>query len=281
MVDVQSRYLNAIQAVMIDVLKLGAPEIKQVYRELKANPALRHANRMELVTDCEDRVNNILFGEFRQRLPDLSIVSEHGNPYKVDGSGMITFDPIDGTKNLEERTTPFVMGASYAQNSVPLAGVILNPMNGDLMTAIRNEGAFFNGVRIRVTDSDDFSKFQVHYHLPETDTEARELTRMVIEHFPWRASRAMGSSLSSLMKIACGSNIIYVTFRIKPHDCEAGVVGVWEAGGFCKNAYQEEWSRENRTLFAGPVVSAIMNRLLTRVHDVVLYQSSYGDGQRT
>jgi histidinol-phosphatase len=66
-------------------------------------------------------------------------------------------DPIDGTRNFVRRIGYWAVLVALEEDGVITAGVIHEPVSGDLYRARRGQGAWLNDASIRVSDIDDLA----------------------------------------------------------------------------------------------------------------------------
>lgn len=61
-------------------------------------------------------------------------------------------DPIDGTSNFVRRIPITCISVGLVIDKVQILGIIYNPYMEEMFTAIRGQGAYLNGKRIRVSE---------------------------------------------------------------------------------------------------------------------------------
>ena len=67
-------------------------------------------------------------------------------------------DPIDGTRNFVRGIPIWAVLIALEEHGEITAGVILNPVSGELYTARRGKGAFLGGERLRVSEVSSLDK---------------------------------------------------------------------------------------------------------------------------
>ena len=139
-------------------------------------------------------------------------------------------DPIDGTMNFVRHIPLWAVLIALEEHGVVTAGVMLNPVSGDLYSARRGGGAFANGERVRVSDIADVSGSQfLHAGL-----------RLVRETPYWEGfvrlidgsyrQRGFGDYYGYGL-VAEGKAEIYAESHVKAWDIAAAKIIVEEAGG--------------------------------------------------
>jgi len=112
------------------------------------------------VTIVDEAINKLVVDSISRDFPDVSIVSEEGNR-EVSGAELRIFcDPLDGT-------FPFCLGLpvstfciSVLEENTPLMGLIYDPFFNRVWSAVRGEGAFLHGNKIRVSQCDQIDDSQ-------------------------------------------------------------------------------------------------------------------------
>jgi histidinol-phosphatase len=96
--------------------------------------------------EAEQVCVEILGGAF----PDYGFLGEElGTRGSEDVRWII--DPIDGTRNFVRGIPIWAVLIALEEHGEITAGVVLNPVSGDLYTARRGQGAFLGGERLRVS----------------------------------------------------------------------------------------------------------------------------------
>ena len=113
-----------------------------------------HAN---FLTVYDSRVQELLYDRCKALCPDVLpsvyfVGEEDGQdsfPEEARRGFTFVIDPIDGTTNFVTGYRPSVTSIGLLKDGGPLLGVIYNPYDDLLFTAVRGEGAFMNGLPIR------------------------------------------------------------------------------------------------------------------------------------
>ncbi len=142
-------------------------------------------------------------------------------------------DPLDGTVNFAQGLPFFAISIAFAGEGGMLAGVVLNPLSGELFSAQSGKGATLNGRPIRVSTTDRVSGALLATGFPYDvtpcfDTVTGRLGRCLKAA---RGVRRLGSAALDLCFVACGRFDGYWEDSLKPWDIAAGALIAREAGG--------------------------------------------------
>src|SRR5690606_5223379 len=172
-------------------------------------------------------------------------------------------DPLDGTNNFAHRIPHFAVSIAYYHNGSPVCGVVYNPLRDDWFTAVRGEGAWYNGQPARVSDERRLDQALVgvgfYYDrgamMEATLAAIRDLFRCQIHGI-----RRFGTASLDLCQVGMGMFGAYFEFQLSPWDFAAGRLFVEQAGGRVTTCLGDALPLQKTTLLAS-------NRLL---HDAVL-----------
>jgi histidinol-phosphatase len=102
------------------------------------------------VTEADHAVERAIVERLRRAFPDIGFLGEE---FGAEGSQERRWivDPIDGTKNFVRGIPHWATLLALEEEGEVTLGVVHAPATGDLFWARRGEGAFANGVRLRVS----------------------------------------------------------------------------------------------------------------------------------
>ena len=163
---------------------------------------------------------------------DLPILSEEGKeiPFseRENWEYFWMIDPLDGTKEFIKKNGEFTVNIALINRSKVVLGVVFTPVLNDLFHAVKGEGAFKNGKKIRVTT---FSNTEKGLKVVASRSHLNEDTQAFLDklHEPEIVSK--GSSLKLLM-VAEGQADLYPRYApTMEWDTAAAQIVVEEAGG--------------------------------------------------
>ncbi|QDU59162.1 inositol monophosphatase family protein [Aeoliella mucimassa] len=141
-------------------------------------------------------------------------------------------DPLDGTTNYVHDFPAYAVSIGAVVEGELAAGVIYNPLTGDVYGAARGGGAWCNEQRMQVSETTQLSDALLAMSLPpQARSESPDVLDFVAMVGRARALRRIGSAALNLAYVAQGVLDGHWARMIHPWDVAAGVLLVQEAGG--------------------------------------------------
>ncbi|MCX8064003.1 MAG: inositol monophosphatase [Candidatus Hydrogenedentes bacterium] len=149
----------------------------------------------------------------------------------VDGRAWI-IDPIDGTANFLRAYFPiFCVGVAFCINAEISASGVLVPITGEIFLAEKGAGAYMNGSRLSVSNTDSLEKSCIQVDFGRRESRKERLSYIIPPVLNSGLVRCYGSAIMSFVFVAVGSSDAYVHSALKPWDLAPGILLVEEAGG--------------------------------------------------
>lgn len=198
---------------------------------------LSHINKKgpnDLVTEADMASQNRIIEVIRAKYPAHSILAEESGYEQGESDGwQWIIDPLDGTTNFAHEIPFFCISIAFAQANQPQAGIVLNPVSGELFTAVKGGGAEQNGRPIQVSTQNDISESLLATGFPYN---FQDIAKPAIQRFQQcllaaRGIRRLGSAALDLCYVACGRFEAFWEENLNPWDTAAGTLIVEEAGG--------------------------------------------------
>lgn len=199
-----------------------------------ADLEVRSKGENDFVTRADRESEAAVVSEIRRRYPYHHVLAEEGGSH-AGGSGDYQWliDPLDGTTNFTQGLGIFCVSVACRRGDEVVAGVVLDPLAGDLFSASRGGGAFRNGERLRVSERRRLDgaflatgyPFRAHAALDVYLGAFREVFLRA------RAIRRCGAAALDLANTAAGVYDGFFEFRLSPWDIAAGALLIEEAGG--------------------------------------------------
>ena len=197
-------------------------------RSRRVNEFAAHDIKLALDVEAQDLITRIIL----ERHPGHAIYGEEGLGGNQDGEFQWVVDPLDGTVNYFYGIPHFCVSVAVRRKDEILAGVIYDPMRGELFTAARGGDARLNGAPIQVSARTELSDAILSVGLAKA-AETIDANLPVLEQMIHRVRkcRMMGSAALDLAYVACGRLDAYVEAGISLWDVAAGILLVENAGG--------------------------------------------------
>ena len=207
--------LEIVKGFAVEAAALARSRAGGVKPEEKANKSF--------VTDLDFEMERLLRGRLAEAFPDDVLTGEEYAASGGTGPRRWSIDPIDGTGNLVHGLPLWAVSIGLIDDGEPTLGVIAIPPLGELFWATKGGGAWRDGTRIGVTDSD---RFHDQDNLCVGTNALRELDPRSL---PGRL-RDLGSACCEQSFVACGRLVACAFLGEATHDVAAGAVIVSEAG---------------------------------------------------
>ena len=107
---------------------------------------------LNFVSNADIKAEKIIIEELSKARKNYSIISEEdGSKIGKDKNNIWIIDPIDGTTNYLHGVPHFAISIALKSNNEIISGVIYDPIKDEMFYAEKNNGAYYNNQRIRVS----------------------------------------------------------------------------------------------------------------------------------
>jgi myo-inositol-1(or 4)-monophosphatase len=173
----------------------------------------------DFVTNSDLKAEKIIIEELKKAKPNYSIISEeNGIENNKNKKDIWVIDPIDGTVNFLHGIPHFAVSIALISDNEIIAGIIFDPIKNEMFYAEKNNGAYFNNQRIRVSKKNEINSCLF-------------VTGGKIEKEPDLPYRKSGCAALDLAYVASGRYDGYFQDNLNLWDIAAGIILVKEAGG--------------------------------------------------
>lgn len=195
--------LKPVKRVAVAAAYKGARVIMPFYGRLSK---INKKGAIDLVTEADIGSEKIIIETIKAKFPDHSILAEESGLNNGNSESKWIIDPLDGTTNFTHKLGLFAISIAFALNGNIVVGVILNPVTGELFTAIKDKGATLNGRPIKVSNVDKVSESLLVTGFPYNH---KKIFKALMTRFAGclKASqgvRRLGSAALDLCFVACG-----------------------------------------------------------------------------
>ena len=212
--------MNSISANLNIMIKASEKASKILIRDFGELEKLQVSKKgpKDFVTNADIKTEKIIIEELKKARPNYSIISEeNGIEKNKDKSNTWIIDPIDGTINFLHGIPHFAISIALKFNNEIISGLIFDPIKNELFYAEKNNGAFFNNQRIRVS-----KKNNINECLFATGKIKNELDLIY---------RRSGCAALDMAYVASGRYDGYFQNNLNLWDIAAGIIIIKEAGG--------------------------------------------------
>ena len=213
--------MNSISANLNIMIKASDKASKILIRDFGEVEKLQVSKKgpRDFVTNSDLKVEKIIIEELEKARPNYSFISEErGIKANKDLENTWIIDPIDGTINFLHGVPHFAISIALKSKNEIVSGLIYDPIKDEMFFAEKDNGAFFNNQRIRVSNKNNIDDclFATGGKL-KTEVD-----------FP---TRKTGCAALDLAYVASGRYDGYFQKDINLWDIAAGIILIKEAGG--------------------------------------------------
>lgn len=202
----------------------------------------------EAATKYDKEIDSLIIGEIKRHYPYHSLLTEENGWVRKDTDWLWIVDSLDGTSDFANFNPLFSVCIALMHKNELVLGAIYAPAIDEFYFAEKNQGAYLNGMNIRVSDISDLNQSYIFYC--EGGEKNRTRTAKLINQVYPKVTdmRKLGSAGLETAWVAAGKGEAYFTTRIDPWDVAPGVLLVTEAGGKVTDFYGNPWKLEKNDL---------------------------------
>lgn len=105
------------------------------------------------VTIADKKINDLVIEQVKKKYPNHSVDGEEAK--NLNSSQYVwVCDPIDGTSMFTRGVPVSVFSLALVYEGDPIVGVVYDPFLDDMYTAIKNEGAYCNDKKLKVSSKE-------------------------------------------------------------------------------------------------------------------------------
>ena len=213
--------MNSISANLNIMIKASEKASKILIRDFGEVEKLQVSKKgpNDFVTNADLKAEKIIIEELNKSKKNFSILGEEsGSQLNKDQDNVWIIDPIDGTTNFLHGIPHFAISIALKSNNEIVSGLIYDPIKDEMFYAEKNNGAYFNNQRIRVSKKKELSSC-----LFSTGGKDKQNNDLNI--------RRSGSAALDMAYVAAGRYDGYFQNNLHLWDIAAGIILVKEAGG--------------------------------------------------
>ena len=203
----------------------------------------------DFVTKTDRRAEEIIIEELSKSKKNFSFITEESGILKnTDVDNVWIIDPIDGTTNFLHGIPHFAISLALKINNEIVSGIIFDPIKNEMFYAEKNNGAYFNNQRIRVSKKNNLEEC-----LFGTNIEGVKFTNLNV--------RCSGSASLDLAYVSAGRLDGFFQNKLNIWDIAAGILLIEEAGGKVNNFEINKISKINLKASSTNIFTKMMENL--------------------
>ena len=213
--------MNSISANLNIMIKAAEKASKVLIRDFGEVEKLQVSVKgpSDFVTNADKKAEKIIIEELSKSRKKFSILSEETGEIKnSDINNVWIIDPIDGTTNFLHGVPHFAISIALKSNNEIISGLIFDPIKNEMFYAEKNNGAYFNNKRMKV------SKKKILEECLFATGGKKEIKSDL-------NTRKSGSAALDIAYVAAGRYDGYFQNYLNLWDIAAGIIIVKEAGG--------------------------------------------------
>ena len=245
----------------MEAARRGGEILLSWWRRLPA-AAVEEKAQNDFVSRADRESEAAIVETLLSRFPGDGVLGEEGASRRGTSGREWIIDPLDGTSNFIAGFPFWCVSIAARENGRVVAGVVWDPLRGEMYAAERGGGAFRNGERLRVTGRPSARgaflatgfPFRAHEKI---DPYLAIFRALFLEA---KAIRRAGSAALDLANVAAGVFDGFFEFRLSAWDIAAGAVLIEEAGGVLRDFEGGDRYLETGDVIAGSagVVESIL-----------------------
>ena len=217
--------MNSISADLNLMIRASTKASKVLIRDFGEIEKLQVSLKgpSDFVTNADLKVEKIIIDELLKSKKKYSFISEEsGRIQTSDNDNCWVIDPIDGTINFLHGVPHFAISIALKLKDEIIAGVIYDPIKDEMFYAEKNNGAYLNNKRIRVSKKNNLINCLL----------ATGKNSEINNNF---TTRNTGCAALDMAYVAAGRFDGYFQDELNLWDLAAGIILVNEAGGKMNN----------------------------------------------
>ena len=213
--------MNSISSNLNIMIKACTKASKTLIRDFGEIEKLQVSKKgpSDFVTNSDLKAEKIIIEELKKAKPSYSLISEENGVEKnKDSNHTWIIDPIDGTINYLHGIPHFAISLALKYKNEIISGVIFDPIKDEMFYAEKDNGAYLNNQRIKVS-----KKSEIDECLFATGSKVNNEIEVLF--------RKTGCAALDLAYVACGRYDGYFRYNLNLWDIAAGIILINEAGG--------------------------------------------------
>lgn len=231
-----------------------------------------------LVTYVDKESEKILVAELKNIITNASFLTEENTVEQTKGEWQWIVDPLDGTTNFIHQVPVFGISVGLKHHDDIVVGVVYELNRNELFYASANNGAFLNGNKISVSQTNQLADSLIATGFPYYDFDWLDNYLSFFRYLMTntRGIRRLGSAAIDLCFTACGRFDAFFEYSLSPWDVAAGALILQEAGGKIYDFKGgKNWLHGKQILGSNPYISEeILKTIKEKFHNPTIHSSN-------
>ena len=246
--------MNSISPHLNIMIKACEKASKVIIRDFGEIENLQVAKKgpRDFVTKTDKRVEEILIDELTKSKKNYSFLTEEsGEIINNDKNKRWIIDPIDGTTNFLHGIPHFAISIALEIDDEIKCALIHDPIKNEIFFAEKNNGAFYNNHRVRVSNKGDIEDC-----LFSSDQDGLKII------YPSLNMRSTGCAALDLAYVGSGRLDGFFHNKINLWDIAAGILIVKESGGITNDISKYDHDSIDIRAASSSIYSEMMKKLV-------------------
>lgn len=231
------------------IIKLAKQAGIEILKHFNHDRIIRIKKKSQIVTQADLIAEKIIITGLKKKFPNFGILSEEAGLNQKKSDYLWVVDPLDGTTNYSIGSPLFAVEISLFYKNQPILAVAYAPALKELYVASKNQGAFLNGKKMKVSKTKELEKSFLTFchgsHKTDIKRALKVYQRIKLISLD---SRQLGAAAIELAFVACGRTDCIIIPGAHPWDVGAGVLIVKEAGGKVTDFQNQDWNLKSKDL---------------------------------
>jgi len=234
--------LEAVELVIKDAgMLLCSYFNKTIERNIKSDGSF--------ATEADLASEKLLIDKLGSLLPEAGFIAEESGGQKAETYNWV-IDPLDGTTNFAQGLPYFCISVALTKDDIPILGVVYQPLLKEYFYAIKDGGAFLNGIKISIAEKKQVNECVVIFATPYIKNKEFFKSINDIENKVY-TSRTFGAAALDQAYCAAGRADIVIFRDLSWWDVAAGMLLIQEAGGVVSTFEKHDVTPQYKTFIGG------------------------------
>lgn len=185
----------------------------------------------DIVTKMDKDSENLITSRLNKEFPDHATLGEEFGISALKSDYCWAIDPLDGTTNYAAKLPIFAVSIALLQQGDPIVGTVYDPSRDFMFYAIKGQGAYLNGKKLKVNNNPEISSISLF-------GVSADIINLRPSYFKQLGKgRSLGSASIHICYVACGIFDGCLDINTKLWDVAAAGLILEEAGGKITDHY--------------------------------------------